>query len=124
GTNLLTIATGSTVQFDHSLTFDGSITVDGTLTLTSASVILTINGTLTLNGGGTLNNPGTVRVGAFVNNGGTINPPTNPPVVIGVGPAAPQINGIQLVTSQPGSLQKAHASSAHREVLITWSGRT
>jgi hypothetical protein len=42
GTNLLTIAPGSTVSFDHDSTIPGSVTVDGTLTVSSASATLTI----------------------------------------------------------------------------------
>jgi len=122
GAATLTISSGSEVRFDHSSTIPGSVTVDGTLTVTSASVTLTINGTLALNAGGTLNNPGTLQVGAFVNNGGTIN--GNAPLLIGGGSGAPLINGIQLITSQPSSLQRAQASAALREVLISWSGRT
>jgi len=49
GAFTLTVASGSTLRFDHSSTIPGSITVEGTLTLTSPSVVVTINGRLTLN---------------------------------------------------------------------------
>src|SRR5438552_7566716 len=86
GSGVLTIAAGATLRFDHSSTIPGSVIVNGTLTLTSSSITLTIGGTLTLNAGGVLNNPGAIRVGTFVNNGGTINgnvpsPPPPPPLL-------------------------------------------
>ena len=110
GTNLLTIAAGATVRFDHSSTFPGSMTVDGTFTLTSPSAIYTISGVLTLNASGTVENAGTIRAGTFINNGGTIIPPNNPPVKIG---PALRISNIQLgsgsASSSPG-LQKELSS--------------
>ena len=112
GAFTLTIAAGSTLQFDHSFTIPGSFTVNGILTLTSSSIILTINGTLTLNSGGVLNNPGTVRDGAFINTGGTIN--GNPPEQLSPSPGGLRIAAINIAG---GFDNRAHAA------VVTTTGR-
>jgi hypothetical protein len=125
GAFTLTVASGSTLRFDHSSTIPGSITVEGTLTLTSPSVVVTINGRLTLNAGGVLNNPGTIRVGIgeFINNGGTIN--GTPPQDL-AGTSVPlQISGISITETPSTTLAKARQNGHARELVISisWSGR-
>jgi len=121
GAFTLTLAPGTTLRFNHSTTLPGSLTVNGTLLIASSSVTLTINGILTLQPAGSLDNPGTVRVGAFVNNAPPANIIGNPPVPIG-GFAAPQINGIQLVSPGAVGVQKAQIENSVREVRIEWIG--
>jgi hypothetical protein len=117
GAKLLTIAAGATVRFDHPATISGSVTVDGTFTLVTSPVTLAIAGTLTLDAAGVLNNSDTISVGAFVNNGGTIN--GNAPVVGGGAPQLVHIDRIQVAPpSGPGTHPKSLFSPG--TVILTW----
>jgi hypothetical protein len=106
------------VSVDHNAAMPGSVTVNGTLTVSSASVTLTINGTLTLNAGGVLNNPGTVRVGAFVNNGGTIN--GNPPVMLSLGPTLLRIDQLQVMGQSAGATGLHGDVATGRTLVLKW----
>jgi hypothetical protein len=116
----LTIAPGATVRFNHTSTIPGSVTVEGTFTLTGAGVTVTIDGALTLDAGGTLNNPGTVRVGAFIDNGGTIV--GNAPVLMSFAPSSIFIGGLDLgETAQPGA-PRVMAVSQPGDLVLCWKG--
>jgi hypothetical protein len=119
GSNLLTISAGSLILFDHSSTFSGSVTIDGGLTLNNSSATLTIAGTLTLDQSGVITNAGTVRVGAFVNNGGTIV--GNAPVLIGAGQVA-QITSIRLSYSASSIPNSAVAGAGSCQVVLSCRG--
>ena len=122
GAYVMSNADGGTITFAQSMTIPGSMTIAGTLALANSGLTVTINGTLTLEATGVLNNPGTVRVGAFVNNEGTII--GNAPVVVGLGPKALRIITITLTDPPPVSPQSARSTAAPREVVLSWfSGR-
>jgi hypothetical protein len=72
GRGRLLIEPGAEFYVDHSLTFPGSIETRGLLRVAGAPVVLQTDGTFILAASGTLNNPGTVRVGSYLNFGGTI----------------------------------------------------
>jgi len=114
-------AADGTLTFNKSMTVPGSITVAGVLTVGSSGLTVTISETLTLEATGTINNPGTLQVGAFVDNGGTIN--GNAPVVIGL--PAP-VFAITSLGFEGGSGQSADADSsvafalAPQIVVLKW----
>jgi hypothetical protein len=121
GTNLLTIAPGSTVRFDHTATIPGSVTVNGTLTLTGSPRTLTMSGTLTLELTGVLNNSDTIRVGVLVNNGGQIN--GNAPVVVGPAVQPLRIDHIQFSPPTWSGKTPVPAISSPGTVILTWRAR-
>jgi hypothetical protein len=118
GTNILTIAGGSTVRFDHTAITAGSVTVDGALTIVGSPVTLTISRTLTLDSIGILNNSDTVHVGAFVNKGGVIN--GSAPVVIGPTVQPLPIDRIQILHVASGGQSASPAVTAPGTVVLTW----
>jgi hypothetical protein len=91
---------GGQFLIDHNMTIPGSMTVGGQLTLTSPSLTVTLARNLSLLTTGTINNPATLRVGEFVNFGGTVV--GNAPIVIGLPPsfAGVQITGFSLVPAE------------------------
>jgi len=109
---------GGTFLFAGSSTIAGSVEIGGALTLGQANITLQINGTLTLAASGTLNNPGTVRVGSFLNNGGTVN--GNTPIILG-GAAlqAVRITQIELIDRSRVSVQ--HLPSFEAPAVLSWS---
>jgi hypothetical protein len=123
GAYVMSNAPGGTITFNKSMTVPGSMTIAGTLTLASSSLTVSINGTSTLEATGVLNNPGTLRVGAFVNNGGSII--GNAPVVIGLGPTGLQIVITGTLTdASSASLQSDGSATVPREAVLSWfSGR-
>jgi hypothetical protein len=111
---------GGTISFNKSMTIPGSMTIAGTLATANSSVTLTINGVLTLEASGVLDNPGTVRVGEFVNNGGTIN--GNAPAQIGgASPSALRIEEIRLLDDGGQRGPTAKLGSSERRIVIRWS---
>jgi len=119
GNGLLTVGANALLRFDHSATMPGSLTVAGTLTLANAAVTLQVNGSLTLAATGTINNPGTLRVGSFVNQGGTIT--GNAPAVSGgLGQQSIRIGQITVASGQGIDLRGARPG-AQGQVILSWS---
>jgi len=105
-----------TILFSQSLTLPGSLDIGGTLQITNTAVLLQVAGTLTLEPSGKLSNSGTIKVGAFVNNGGTIV--GNAPVVSLVIPMLIEV--VKLPSSQsPGSQPRA-TIQAQDTYLLRW----
>jgi hypothetical protein len=119
----LSNAAGGNLLFNRSASVPGSIEIGGALTLADATLSLQINGTLTLAAAGVLNNPGTVRVGEFVNNGGTIN--GNPPIILFGGPGLQvlRIDRIEAIEREPAPIQRQSLAPPDKiaEAMILWS---
>jgi hypothetical protein len=116
GDYLLSNRPDGTITFAKSMTVPGSLRIEGTLSLSSTSLTVTISGTLTLETGGVLNNPGTLRVGAFVDNGGTLI--GNSPVVIG--PQSVRIDSIELIPGSPSLLQPQSRAPGALTIILRW----
>ncbi|MCL4177942.1 MAG: Ig-like domain-containing protein [Verrucomicrobia bacterium] len=116
GSGTLTIADGSTWQINNNITIPGSVIVHGTFKLTANSVTVTVQGTLVLEANGTINNPGTLRVGEFIDNGGTLI--GNPPLVIG--PQSVRIDSIELIPGSPLLLQPRSHLPGALTVILRW----
>jgi hypothetical protein len=113
-TNLLVIAPGSTLSFNHNSTIGGPVTVNGVLSLDNPSATLQIAGTLTLNTTGEMRNTGTIRVLAFSNNGGTI---TGTAPVIGA--IQPQSLLITSVLTEPFASGNIALAGPDAGILVT-----
>jgi hypothetical protein len=100
------------------MTFPGAVQVRGGFKTTSASVTVQISGTLTLQNGAVLENPGTIRVGAFVNNGGTII--GNAPIV---GAGDLRIEAISLVSAQGDPSLEGLGETPAASVVLRWRGQ-
>ena len=74
---------------------------------------------LTLAAGGTLNNPGTVQVGAYENDGATVN--GNAPILLG--PTGLVISNLRLALG-PGlaPMVKSSVDAPGTELILTWLG--
>jgi hypothetical protein len=116
----LSNAPGGTIAINRTMTVPGSLTVGGTLVIGSAGYIVTISGTLTLEATGVITNPGTLRVGAFVNLGGTVigNPPQIVGLGAGIGPL--RIDTIRGASAGLDWLLPPVLGSAGTEVIIRW----
>jgi hypothetical protein len=111
-------AADGTITLNKSMTIPGSAKIAGTLVLANSGLTVTISGTFILEATGVLNNPGTLRVGAFVNNGGTVN--GNAPVVIGLSPSSLRINTVRFERG-PASTEAAMQNARPTlQVVITW----
>jgi hypothetical protein len=108
---------GGALTFNRSVTFPGSLNIGGSLSLASDTLTVTVSRYLTLQSGSTLNNPGKLQVGAFVDQGGTIN--GNLPIVIGLPGGLGSVELLDLQTA-PSPLARAAANPAFR-FLLTWS---
>jgi hypothetical protein len=120
GAYAISNAAGGTITFGKSMTVPGSMTIAGTLALASSGLTVTIQGTLTLEATGVVNNPGTLRVGAFADNGGTVN--GNAPVEVGLGGKSLQLRLLECVDPSAAGPWTARSVPAVRQVVLTWSG--
>jgi hypothetical protein len=109
---------GGTITVNKTMTFPGSMTIAGELLVGSASHTVTINGTLTLEATGLINNPGTIRVGEFVDHGGTIE--GNPPVLIAAAPFF-SIESITIEEDEGVAAQGAESRNQNRHLVLRWS---
>ncbi len=118
GTGTLSILSGATLRFDHSVIFPGSMFVSGTLTTVSGTS--RIGGTLTLGVGGVLNNPAALEVGAFADLGGTVNGAM--PIVVGFGPGGFTIRSIELEDPVLGTRRAGPAIEGEARVVLECTG--
>jgi hypothetical protein len=121
GANLLTVATGTLLRFDHTTIIPGSVTVEGTLAVIGSPVTLSISGTLTLAGTGSINNSDTIRVGVFVNLGGAIT--GNAPVVVGPAIQPLRIDHIQLTRPITSGATPAPTIKSPETITLTWMAK-
>ncbi|MFO1460690.1 MAG: hypothetical protein U1G08_14955 [Verrucomicrobiota bacterium] len=73
---------GGELVLERDLTIPGDLNIGGILRLVGTDRQGVVGGTLTLAATGTIENPGVLRVGAFVDQGGTVN--GNAPLVTGL----------------------------------------
>jgi hypothetical protein len=105
-----------TILLTQSLTLPGSLDIGGALQITNPAVLLQVAGSLTLESSGELLNSGTIKVGAFVNNGGTIV--GNAPVVSLVVPMLIEL--VRVPASQTGGPQPRVSVQAQDSYLLRW----
>ena len=123
GSNLLTIAAGSLVRFDHSSTLSGPVTVAGSFAFNNAAASLRINGLLTLKVAGVITNSGTLSVAALVDEGGSIV--GNAPVIVAgnvpsLGATVPVL--LRIEQALPSNSQaKALAKPANASMVLKWT---
>jgi hypothetical protein len=118
GNFTLANALGGSVTFNSSTTVPGSMTIAGILTVANPGVTVIVTGTLTLEPTGVLNNPGTIQVGAFVDNGGTIN--GNPPIVAGGGSLQLAGPRLEIDLSRSPAVARHQAGRLDGSVRLTW----
>jgi hypothetical protein len=110
---------GGSIRIDHNLSFPGSVDLGGLLALAHPSTSVEVARTLTLEATGEIDNPGTLKVGEYVDLGGTLE--GNPPVVVGLpGPhSVPVIDDIRIVN---GSTQRKVGEAASQGLVVRWHG--
>ncbi len=111
-------APGGELHVNKSMTFPGDMLIGGLLKIATASHTVTIVGTLTLATTGTSDNAGTLRVGAFVDEGGTLI--GNPPVVIGLAPSG----GVSFKEIKVMKTEPVPAGEGGRVIRLTWEAAT
>ena len=118
GAFALSSGAGGEVHVNKGMTFPGDWNVAGLYRIADPAHTVTIAGTLTLASSGTIDNSGTLRVGAFVDNGGTLI--GNAPVVVGLGPNMVRIDSVDLLESGLLTPGRPQLSEIVQTVVLTW----
>jgi hypothetical protein len=113
---------GGELHVNKTMTFPGNLTIGGLLRIANSTHTVTVAGTLTLAATGTIDNIGTLRVGAFVNQGGTLV--GNAPVVVGLAANRVRIDTIELLESGLLTPGRPQLSDVLQTFVLTWQAET